>query len=263
VSAPLRPRPLQALRRVAGAPGLWLALCALQLAVAWSLAQPVAAAARAAMKNNLWAHPDRLLGALAELLSDHPAVAAALASAVVFSAVVGAGLALLVRGGVLRRLAGPCGPGEIARASLAHLPVLALIGVYGLVLRLVLVFVAHALAGSHALAELLALAALLSFATCTGDLASCRRVVGVERGVHPREYLRACLDVAHSPLLWLASAALTLARWAVAGAIVLVAVHGLGAAWSPWAARGLACLAVLLALWRAAVVVEAEGARPD
>lgn len=260
MTAPLRPRPLRALRRAAGAPGLWLALCGLQLAVAWSFAQPIAAAARAAMKSGVWTQPDRLIAALAELVSDHPAVAVALSSAAISSAIVGAGLALVVRGGVFQRLAGPCGPAEIARACVAHLPVLALIGLYGLVLRLALAFVAHALAGAHALAELLVLAALLTFATCSGDLASSRRVVRGERGVHPREYLRACLDVARSPLVWLASGALTLARWAVAGAIVLVAVHGLGAAWSPWAARALACVAVFLALWRASVVIEASDA---
>lgn len=257
MTTPLSPRPLRAVRRVTGAPGLVLALCALQLIVAWALSQPIAAAARATMRNYLWPDPARLLAALAELISDHPAVAAAMVSAAVISAALGAALALLVRGGVLRRLAGPCSAGEIAQASVTHLPVLALIGLYGLVLRIILAFVAHALAGSHALAELAALAVLLTFATCAGDLAAYRRVVRGERGVHPREYLRACLDLLHSPRLWLASAALTLARWALAFTIVLVAVHGLGAAWSPWAARALACVAVFLSLWRAAVVVEA------
>ena len=127
---------------------------------------------------------------------------------------------------------------------------------------LILAFVAHSLAGAHPRAELLVLALLLTFATCTGDLASARRVVGGDRGVHPREYLRACLTVARSPRLWLTSGLLSLARWALAFGIILVAVHGLGAAWSPWAARGLACVAVFLALWRSAVAVEAT-ARPD
>ncbi|HEY8379201.1 MAG TPA: hypothetical protein VIK91_22060 [Nannocystis sp.] len=259
MTTPLLPHPLRAVRRVTGAPGLVVVLCALQLALAWALAQPIAAATRATMRNHLWADADRLLAALAELVSAHPAVAATVATAALLSAALGAALALLVRGGVLRRLAGPCSAGEIAQASVAHLPVLALLGLYGLVLRLALAFVAHAVAGTHALAELAVLALLMTFATCAGDLAAYRRVVRGDRCVHPREYLRACLDLLHSPRLWLASAAASLARWAVAAAIVLVAVHGFATAWSPWAARALACLAVVLSLWRAALVVDAGG----
>ncbi len=75
---------------------------------------------------------------------------------------------------------------------------LALIGLYGLVLRLVLSFVTNALAASHALVELVVLILVLTFATCVGDLAAARRVLRGERGVHPREYVRACVDVARA-----------------------------------------------------------------
>jgi hypothetical protein len=257
---------VRSLRRVLRVPGLWLGLCALQLGLAWALAQPIAGAVRTAMGSRVWVHPDRLIAALAELLAQSPAIVAVFAAAIIASAVFGAALALVVRGGVLLRLHDASDPGtrawaEFGRACLGNLPVLALIGLYGLVLRVILSFVANALAGSHALAELVVLVLLLTFATCAGDLAASRRVLHGERGVHPREYLRACLDVAKSPRLWAASGALSLARWAVAGAIVVVAVHGVGLAWSPWAARGLACVAVFLALWRVAVVVEAGPAR--
>ena len=257
------PLGLSSLRRVVAVPGLWAAICALQLGLAWALAQPIAAAARAAMGSGLWTHPDRLIAAFAELLTANPAVVTALTAAAIASAIFGAALALLLRGGVLARLATP-GPGawaEFGRATLGHLPVLALIALYGLVLRAFLTFVAHRLAGAHPLVELAALAILMSFATCTSDLASARRVVAGDRGVHPREYLRAGLTVARSPRLWLTSGLLSVARWALVAAILLVAVHGVGATWSPWAARALACVAVFLALWRSAVAVEAT-ARP-
>ncbi|MBZ5715056.1 hypothetical protein [Nannocystis pusilla] len=257
---------MNSLRRVTRVPGLWLGLCALQLGLAWCLAQPVGAAVRTAMNGRVWTHPDRLIAALAELLGQSPAIVAVFVAATVASGLLGAALALLVRGGVLLRLhdAGALGTSawaEFGRASLGNLPVLALIGLYGVVLRLILTFVANALSGSHAVVELVVLIVLLTFATCAGDLAAARRVLHGERGVHPREYLRACVDVARSPRLWLASGALSLTRWAVAGAIILVAVHGVGEAWSSWAARGLACVAMFLALWRVAVAVEASQPR--
>jgi hypothetical protein len=253
---------VSSLRRVLRVPGLWLGLCAFQLVLAWLLAQPIAGAVRAAMGSRTWAHPDRLIAAVAELVAAEPALVAVFVAATGASALLGAGVALLVRGGVLQRLDAP-GPGawaEFGRASLGHLPALALIGLYGVVLRLLLSLVASRLAGAHVLVEVVALVLLLTFATCAGDLAAARRVLHGERGLHPREYARACLDVARSPRLWLASGALSLARWAVAAAIVVGAVHGVGAPWSPWHARALACVAVFLALWRTAVAVEASHA---
>jgi hypothetical protein len=252
---------VNALRRVVRAPLLWLGLCALHLGLAWSLARPVEAAARASLQIHVWPYPDRLLAGLAELFQAHPSVAAALAIAVTASAMLGFVTALLVQGGVIQRLAAPTSAPDVARAAVAHLPALAAIAAYGLLLRLALSFAVFLTAGSNVLAELILLALMLTFATCSGDLAAARRVVRGDRGLHPREYAAACLDVARSPRLWLASGALTLARWAVAATIVVAAIHGLGEAWSLWAARGLACVAVLLALWRTAVAVEAVAAR--
>lgn len=253
---------MNALRRVVRAPLLWLGLCALHIGLAWSLARPVEAAARAAVQNHVWPYPDRLLAGFAELLQAHPSIAAALAVAVTASALLGGAIALLVQGGVIQRLAAPTGAPDVARAAVAHLPALAVIAVYGLVLRLALSFVVFLVAGTNVVAELALLVVMLTFVTCSGDLAAARRVVRGDRGLHPREYAAACADVARQPRLWLASGALTLARWAVAAAIVLAAIHGLGEAWSVWAARALACVAVFLALWRAAVAVEAVAARP-
>lgn len=253
---------MKSLRRVLRAPWLWLGLCGLQLGLAWALARPIAAATRAALGHGVWPYPDRLLGAAAELFTDQPAIGALLVVTASASAILGAVLSLLLGGGVLHRLSAPCSAPDVARACASHLPALALIGLYGLVLRLLLAFGAHALAGSRVLAELAALALILTFATCTGDLASARRVVRGDRGLHPREYLRACASAARSPRLWLASAALSLLRWAILAGLLLVAVHGLGAPGSIWAARGLACLACFVGLWRLAVAVERVASEP-
>lgn len=247
---------MRSLRRVLGAPLLWLGLCVAHFGIAWSLAQPVAAAARAALGSHVWPYPDRLIAALTELFSLHPSVAAALTVAEIVSAILGGALALLVGGAVVARLAGPLRAPDSARAAILHLPALAVIAVYGLLLRLTLLLLMHRLVGAYVRIELVAVALVLTFATCVGDLAAARRVVRGDRGLHPREYLRACADTARNPRLLLASGALGLARWAVAAAIVAVALHGVGEAWSVWAARGLAAVAVLLSLWRIAVAVE-------
>lgn len=250
------------LRRVLGAPGLWLTLFGLQLALAWALARPIAAATRAALGNGVWAHADRLLAPVAELLADNPAISALLLAAVTASAVLGALLGLLLGGGVLHRLAAPCPAPDVARACLLHLPALAVIGIYGLLLRLALAFAAHLLVGASVVVESIALGLILAFATCAGDLAASRRVVRGDRGLHPREYLRAVASAARSPRLWLASSALSLVRWALVAAILVVAAHGIGAAWATWAARGLAGLACFVGLWRVALAVERSAAEP-
>lgn len=247
---------MKSLRRVLGALPLWLGLCGLQFVLAWALAQPTAAAARAALGNHAWPYPDRLIAALTELFSLHPSIAATITVAEIASGLLGGAVALLLGGGLVARLAGPLRAPEFARAAALHLPALAAITGYGLLLRLALLLLTHRLVGAHVRLELVAVALVLSFAACVGDLAAARRVVRGDRGLHPREYLRACADVARSPRLWLASGALGLARWAVAAAIVAVALHGVAEPWSVWAARGLAAVAVFLSLWRIAVAVE-------
>lgn len=247
---------MSALRRLLAAPLLWVALCALQLGLARALAVPIAILVRATLGARLWPYPDRLPVALVDLFTDEPSLALAISVAATASAVLGVLLGLLLGGGALGRLAGRRGAPEFARACLAHLPALSLIAVYGLVLRLLLAFAAHAIAGGKVAIELALLVLLLTYSTCVVDLASARRVVRGDRGVHPREFIRACASAARSPRLWLASGALSVVRWALLAAIVLVAVHGLGSGWSIWGARGLACLACFAGLWRLAVAVE-------
>ncbi len=247
---------MRSLRRVRSAPLLCVGLAAAYMGLAWALATPVLIAVRAAMQNHAWPYPDRLIPALVELLGLHPSVAAAITVAEVAAIIFGGALSLSLGGGILARLAGPLRAPDFARAAVLHLPALAAIAVYGVLLRVLLLLAIHPLVGAHPRLELLLVAPVLAIATCIGDVAAARRVVRGDRGLHPREYIQACRDTLRSPKLWLGSGALSLARWAIAVTIVLVALHGIGTSWQVWAARGLAAVSVALSLWRMALAVE-------
>lgn len=249
-------RPLAGLRRALAAPWLILGLGALHLVIAAAAASPVRAAFRAAMGPYFHEGANRMLGPLLELMGMQRAAPASLVSALVVTAVVAAVFGPLLAGAAIQRLAGPCKVAEQARAAVAHYPAFLVIGIYGLVLRALLLLLAAALGGIHVVVQLVMTVAVLTYAAAVVDLTRARVGLAEARGLHPRTLLRAAMVVAQEPQLWLRSAALTLLHTAVAAAIVLVALHGFGAAWSPWAVRGLGFVATFLALARLAVAVE-------
>lgn len=247
---------LPALRRVWSAPWLWLGIGMAQLALAAALAVPLRVVLRAAMGPFTISGEARLLGALAELVTRHPTVVAALLTALAGAAALAALVAPLFAGAAIRRLAGPCPKGEQARATVLHYPAALVIGGYGLILRVLLAFIAAALGTVHPSLQLVALVATLSFSTLVVDLARARVVLTGARGLHPRTFIHAMIHAARSPALWLRSGLLSGLHWLITFAMLLTAVHGLGTAWSPWALRGLALLATFIALWRLAVAVQ-------
>lgn len=246
---------LPALRRVWSAPWLWLGIGMAQLALAAALAVPLRVVLRAAMGPFTITGEARLLGAMAELVTRHPTVVAALLTALAGAAALAALLAPLFAGAAIRRLAGPCPKGEQARATVLHYPAALVIGLYGLVLRVLLAFIAAALGTVHPGLQLAALIAALSFTALVVDLARARVVLAGARGLHPRTFIRAMAS-AFRPALWLRSGLLSGLHWLLTLGMLLTAVHGLDTAWSPWALRGLALLATFIALWRLAVAVE-------
>jgi hypothetical protein len=252
-----------ALRRVLAAPWLVLGLAAIHLFVAVAAATPIRAVTSAAMGPYFYEEPLRLFGPLFELLSLQRGTAAAVGAAVILTAVVAALLGPLLAGAAIQRLAGPCKPYEQARAAVQHYPAALVIGVYGVILRVVLLLVASALGAVHVAVQLVLFVAVWTYATTTVDLARARVVVHGARPFHPRTFLRAATSVAHDPRLWLRSAALSLLGVAASAAILLVTFHGLGTAWAPWAARGLGVLATFLALWRLAVAVDRTASRSE
>lgn len=255
-------RPLAGLRRALAAPWLILGLTAIHLALAAAVATPVRAAFRAAMGPYFQTSSHRMLGPLLELIAQQRAAPASLMSALVVTAVVAAVFGPLLAGAAIQRLAGPCKVADQARTAAAHYPAFIVIGLYGVILRAVLLLVAAALGGIHVVVQLVLSAAVLTYGTAVVDLTRARVALADARGFHPRTFLRAAATVAQEPLLALRSSALSLLHAAVLAAIVLVALHGFGAPWSPWAVRGLGLVATLLALARLAVAVEHTVTRP-
>jgi len=253
---------LPALRRVWTAPWLWLGIGMAQLALAAALAVPLRIVLRAAMGPFTITGETRLLGAMAELVTRDPTIVAALLTAFAAAAALATLIAPLFAGAAIRRLAGPCATGEQARTCVMHYPAALMIGLYGLVLRMLLAFVAAALGTLHSSLQLAALVLILSFTALVVDLSRVRVVLEGARGLHPRTFIRAIVTVAHEPALWLRSGLIGALHWGLTFAMMLVAVRGLDAAWSPWAVRGIAMLAAFVALWRLATAVQYVAASP-
>lgn len=247
---------MSALRRVVRAPWLWLTVGLVQLALAAAVAGPLRVVLRAAMGPYMFADETRVLTALLELATVHPTVIAAFSAAVIASAALGLLLSPLLAGAVITRLATRCSVGEQARASFTYFPAALVIGLYGLILRLLLALVAAALGTVHPALQIVGVVASLTFAALVVDLARTRTILDGARGLHPRSFVRAVVTAAHQPGLWLRSGLLTLLHWGVTLAILLTAVHGMATAWSPWAVRGLGLIATFVALWRVAVAVD-------
>ncbi len=247
---------MRALRRVWSAPWLWLGIGMAQLALAAALAVPLRAVVRAAMGPFTVTGESRLFGALAELVSEHPTTVAAMVAALAGGAALALLLAPVFAGAAIRRLAGPCAKGDQARACVMHYPAALVIGLYGLLLRGLLAFVAAALGTIHSSLQIAAIVLILSFVAVAVDLARVRVVLEGARGLHPKTFLRALVTVARTPLLWLRSGLIGALHWGLSLAMLVVAVRGLDTAWSPWAVRGIALLAAFVALWRLATAVE-------
>ena len=162
---------MSALLRVLRAPWLWLTIGLIQLILAAALALPLRLAVRVAMGPFMIADEGRILAPLLELITDQRPVLAALAATLAGSALLALLIAPLLAGAVITRLAGPQPRGELARAAFTHLPTNFVIGIYGLVLRVLLALVAAALGSLHPLLRPLGLLLGLTFAALAVDLA--------------------------------------------------------------------------------------------
>jgi hypothetical protein len=244
------------LRRTLAAPWLILGIGVAHLALAAAVATPVRAAYRAAMGPYFHEGAHRLLTPLLEITGQQRAAPASILAAMIVTAVVAALVGPLLAGAAIQRLASPCKVADQARAAVQFYPASLLTGVYGVILRALLLLIAAALGQVHFVAQLLLTIAALTYATAVVDLTRATVILTDARPYHPRTFLRAAATVAQQPLLWLRSSAASLVHVALLGAIVLAALHGFGAAWSPWAVRGLGLLATCIALARVAVAVD-------
>lgn len=180
---------MKSLRLVLAAPWLLLGLSALQLALAAGIAAPVRAVLRAAMSPFTIGDEQQLLGPLFELIAHDPAVSAAMFASLAVAGALGLLLAPLLAGAVITRLAGPANVGEQARASVTHFPAALVIGLYGLILRVLLALVAAALGTLHPALQVVTIAASLGLeAEAGGDRDDLQRgVEGAEGGGDERE----------------------------------------------------------------------------
>ncbi len=246
---------MSALHRVLRAPWLGLVLGATQLLLAFAFAAPIRAVMRVAVGPFMIGDEGRVLAPLLGLVTDNPTVAAAFFASLAASAVLALVLAPLLAGAAIVRLAGPASVGEQARAACTHYPASLVIGLYGLLLRVLLAFVAAALASLHPVLQTIALVASLTVTNVAVDLARARTILDGARGLHPRTFLHA-LTCASKSTLWLRSGLLSAVQAALLFAILLVAIHGMATTWAPWVIRGIALLGTFVALWRIAVAVE-------
>lgn len=258
-----RTRPLLALRRVVVAPGFVLALWGAQLLLAKLLAGPARAAAKSGMRDWTWFDDGHRVRAVAELIADEPAIAGAITSSLLSTAVLATIFSVLAAPAILTRLDGQRSLAWILGATGRELPAMLVQTGYGLVFRalcLGLAGVCASLLGPRGLPLILLLA---SFPILVLDRARAAVVLDDARPYHPMTLLRSIGHVALRPLWWLSGTLIeTLKLVVVLGALVLVIQAGP----SPigiWVARAAGLAGVVLGLWRVALAVEGRsvGAR--
>ncbi len=257
---------MSALRRVLTAPGLIVAVVAVQLLAAAAIGSVVRAGVGAAMGRWTILADGHLFYALFELLVEHPGPAAAARELLAGSTVLALVVWTVIAAGVLRRLDGPARLSELAAATVRGFPGVLVVSLWHLVPRAVILAAAGALTAKLLGAQtwgLLGIAltvAALGYATCALDLARAAVVLHGAPRFHPRTALRAYLRAARRPGVLLPSMLLSAGQWGLVAAIVAVAVAGAGSPWTIWLARALSVLAVILGLTRMAVAV---GAGPE
>ncbi len=251
---------MSALRRVLGAPWLWVAIAGLKLALALVFARPVRAAISASLGPfALNSGPESLIVEFTLLVARHEAVGAVIAVSVLLAAALGLLLWLLVAGAVFTRLARSCSPGESFGAALRHLPGLTLVAVYTLLPRglVILNLFYDPLGISNFWARALVFWIGWTWCTLALDRARAGVVLRGRSAVDPRPLLGAFVEVLQQPRRSLGAAAVLLVNGLLVIGTLLLGIWFLGAPWLLWAARGLAALGVGLVLWRSAFAVEA------
>jgi hypothetical protein len=249
---------MNSLKRVTSAPGLVVALWLVELGIAAFFGYSARKAVGAALGGYAVLYDGHLLFSIADLLIDHPAVAAQIVSAVMGSAVLAVGLWTLLAGGIISRLAGVPGWERLAAASTKWLPGIVVTSLWHLLLRGILVAgVALATAALPRMAAAPILALVVLVCTCALDIARVHVVLHEARRFHIRTAWMGFVQAFRNPCLLAKSVALSLCQWASVAGVLAVAAYGLGTAGALLVARPLALLSLFFGLWRIAVVVEA------
>jgi hypothetical protein len=244
------------LRRVIGAPGLWLAcwlgLAAMAWVVGWQAQLLVAAAVGPFDALDL----GRVVFGIADVLRVHPELAVGTATAVLAGGLASGIAWTMVSPVVIARLAGRTGLRDVGAVALAGLPGVVVQSLWHAVLRAVLVAVV--VMSAQPLPQwgiwVLAGAAWL----VAGVALDATRVAVVEGEASPwhvKTAWRGFVRVAKRPWVLVPGVLLGLGPLVIGAAIVWLSLAGLGSG-SAWAGRVLALVSVGLGLWRIGIVVE-------
>jgi hypothetical protein len=247
---------LGGLRRLVGAPGLWLG-CWLALAgVSWIVGAQVQLVAAAAVGPFDALDLSRVVFGVADVVRVHPEVMVALFAAVLGGSVASALGWMLASPIVIARLAGHRGLRELGERGLGALPAVAVQSLWHLVLRAVLVAVV--LMSAQPLPEWAVASLGLLAWLAAGVALDATRVAVVEHGAtpwHVKTAWRGLVRVAKRPRVLVPGIVLGLGQVVTSAAIVWLALRGLGSD-AVWGVRALALVSVGLGLWRVAIVVE-------
>ncbi len=254
----------RAVARVMEAPFLVLAVIAVHFALAGWVGSSVRAAVGASMGPYTVLADGHLFYSVLELLFFHPGLGAGAAQLLTGSAVISMLAWTLLSPAVIRRLKGPIPSPMLAAETVRSLPGVAVVTLWHLLPRAVLLGFAAAVtsrlmgAGAWGLAGILMTFVVLAYCTCALDIARCNLVLHGAPPLHPATALGGYLQAARRPAVLMPSILLGLLQWACVAGIVVAALAGLGSEQAIWLARGLAVLGILFGLTRIAVAVGAR-----
>jgi hypothetical protein len=249
---------MSALRRVASAPWLVLALWAGQLAIAFAFGSVLSAVVSATLTPYAGQDDAYVFGAVVELLSLHPAVAATLMTGLVSSAIIGALGWTLLSGIVIARLGGVARP-EVGATWLRTLPGVVVTSLWHLLIRAAIFFaVAISVSTLPRSLALLVFGIALAISTLALDLARVHVVLHAARPFHVRTAADAYANVVRHWRLFARALGPWLLQMAVVVGSLWLALASLGGQSHLWTVRGLALLGIVLGLWRVALIIDAS-----
>ncbi len=250
---------MRALRRVLRAPGLWALLVIVQLLIAKIAALPLTLMVAKTIKPFSIERLGGLLPPLVELFIGETSLVIALAAALVASAVLSVLLWVLLGGGIVWRLHREGSAAETFAAAIRHLPSMAVLSIYNVIVRVFLLLALGLLGLQSGPLQWIAIFLVWSLTAVALDLARSEVVQSEIKAFHPRTLVRGFSFAFSHPRIWLASALLTLVGIAITLAILVIASRSFGEAglWL-YGVRVLAALGVGVSLWRIAIAVVAR-----
>ncbi len=254
---------IQAVARVARAPGLIIGVVALHLALAaW-----IGFSTRSVLESNMGRYAlidnQKLWFTLIELVGGAPGLLKPTGHMITGSALFGLAFWTLLAAGILHRLRSPTPLPRLAAAAVRGVPGVVVVTIWHLLIRAVLLGVTAAAVkpllkdDSWGPAGVLILGLVFALCTCALDLARCDVVLHGARRFHVKTAWRGVLHALRRPTVLALSVLLSFGQWACVAAVVLTAFVGLHDEPATWLARALAILGLLLGLTRLAVAVEA------